>query len=510
MKQVGNSPVIEIDRSFGQREDSYEIVCFTDASKDLYGCVLFMRNLSSGKFTFLLAKNKVINEHLRLKSMPVLELTGMHLGVQALMDVLEELQSTLRPIKITNLRLFTDSTISLSWVKALVSHLDKMSGKSVFIMNKLESIRKMCKTHQVEFGCIPGLVNPANWTTRQVSGKLLVKSCYHSGPPPTQMESLDCRVLVPNPIEVNVENAMDCTDLHTVHSDPLFSWSRYTSFNQAVNVVKCCFKYLYKLKLSLKKRDPEKYSHLEPSVNGVHEKSCLYVIRESQKESFQELFNYLESKSKRQKDIPELVAKLNVFIDGNGLIRVKSKMSNLKADFQKYPLLLHKSHPITKPIIWDLHVKKRHSGIYPLLNDLWEEFWILQYYSAVKNVLKHCVWCKRQNARTIKTNVNAYKEFRVNPDSIPFRDIMLDHIGPFSVKNSGKTEKVWVLIITCLYSRAVSLNICLSLDISSFLRAFQMHILRYGLPKLTLSDPGSSIVSGVNVVMGSYYNLPLF
>ena len=166
VKQVGNSPVIEIDRSFGQRDDSYEIVCFTDASKSLYGCVLFMRNISSGKFTFLLAKNKVINEHLRSKTMPVLELTGMHLGVQALMEVLEELQSTLRPIKITNLRLFTDSTISLSWVEALVSHLDKMSGKSVFVMNKLESIRKMCKTHQVEFGYIPGLVNPANWTTR--------------------------------------------------------------------------------------------------------------------------------------------------------------------------------------------------------------------------------------------------------------------------------------------------------------------------------------------------------
>ena len=95
------------------RERTVEIVCFTDASKDLYGCVLFMRNLSSGKFTFLLAKNKVINEHLRSKTMPVLELTSMHLGVQALMDVLEELQSTLRPIKITNLRLFTDSTISL-------------------------------------------------------------------------------------------------------------------------------------------------------------------------------------------------------------------------------------------------------------------------------------------------------------------------------------------------------------------------------------------------------------
>ena len=105
----------------------------------------------------------------------------------------------------------------------------------------------------------------------------------------------------------------------------------------------------------------------------------------------------------------------------------------------------------------------------------------------------------RVNATTIKTSTNAYRNFRVEPDSIPFRDIMIDHMGPFVVKMSGKNEKAWVLILTCLFSRAVSLVVCKSLD-TSFLKAFQLHVFKYGFPKLILSDPGTSLIAGVNVM----------
>ena len=502
VRQISTNPVIEIDRSFGHRNDMYELICFTDASKSLYGCVIYLKCVSTGKVTFLMAKNKVINEQLSSKTMPVLELVGMNFGVHSLMDVYNELQNTLRPINISKLKLFTDSTISLSWIEALVSRLDKMQGKGVFIMNKLESIRKLCQTHQVEFGYIPGLDNPANWTTREVSGRILLKTCFYSGPSNVQIEERCIGVLVPNPIEQISDTASISTSLPTQVTEPLFPLDRYSSFSRAVNVIKTCFKYINKLKLRVQNRGSKQVSVTECSNNSIYEKSCLYLLRQSQKESFPELFIYFEGRSKKLKDIPELATRLNLFIDDTGIIRVKSKLHNLKASFQeRYPILLSRSSPITKAVIWDLHVKKKHCGIYGLLNDLRKEFWILQYYSAVKEVIKHCVWCKRLNARTIKTNVNAYKEYRIDPDSIPFRDIMIDHMGPFSIKTCDKVEKVWVLIATCLFSRAVSLNICMSLDTSSFLRAFQMHVLKCGLPKLILSDPGSSIVSGVNVIV---------
>ena len=54
--------------------------------------------------------------------------------------------------------------------------------------------------------------------------------------------------------------------------------------------------------------------------------------------------------------------------------------------------------------------------------------------------------------------------------------------------------------MTCLFSRAVSLNVCQSLDTNAFLKAFQLHIFRYGLPKLIISDCGSSLIAGMNII----------
>ena len=57
-------------------------------------------------------------------------------------------------------------------------------------------------------------------------------------------------------------------------------------------------------------------------------------------------------------------------------------------------------------------------------------------------------------------NRNSYKSYRIEPNAIPFREIALDHIGPFSIKN-GRNEniKIYLLIVTCFYTRAVALYI---------------------------------------------------
>ena len=504
-KQVNNSPVIEVPRSFGNRKDTYDLLCFTDASKSLYGCVVYLRNVITGEITFLHAKNRVINEQLKEKTMPVLELVAIHFGVESLMDYFKELQNAFRPIRVNSLKVYTDSTISLSWIVSLVSEQDKMRGRSIFVMNKLQSIRKICNVHPVEFYHISGASNPADMTTREVSGKLLTKTNFHVGPSALLEENFECKVLVPNPIEnLRDSNVSDCLVAVNRGTEPIFPLNKFSSFYKAVTVLKYCFRFIDRLKVRIKAKYVEKYAHLEVfdhSEQSLYRKSISCLIHESQSSSFPEIIRYFEKGAKRPKNIPELASKLNLFLDENGLIRVKSKMDRLNAAFdEKYPILLASNSPITTAIIWDMHIRKGHGGVYNLLNELRREFWILKYYSTVSKVLKDCLWCKRLNARTIKTNTSPYRYFRVEPNSVPFRDIMIDHFGPFTVKLGEEKKKVWILIVTCLYSRAVSLNLCQSLDTDSFLKAFQLHIFKQGMPKLIISDPGSSLVSGVNTV----------
>ena len=42
------------------------------------------------------------------------------------------------------------------------------------------------------------------------------------------------------------------------------------------------------------------------------------------------------------------------------------------------------------------------------------------------------------NARPIKINQSPYREFRLDPLNVPFSQIYMDYMGPFSVKDQQK------------------------------------------------------------------------
>ena len=83
---------------------------------------------------------------------------------------------------------------------------------------------------------------------------------------------------------------------------------------------------------------------------------------------------------------------------------------------------------------------------------------------------------------------------------MPFRDIFVDHFGPYQVKRGKETVKVWILCFSCLWSRAINLEVAYDLTASEFLRNFQIQVLKNGVPQHIFSDLGSSIVAGGNIL----------
>ena len=110
--------------------------------------------------------------------------------------------------------------------------------------------------------------------------------------------------------------------------------------------------------------------------------------------------------------------------------------------------------------------------------------------------------CTRMHGRTAKLNQNAYRELRIDPGPVPFNNIYLDYMGHFMAKDyhSKKNQKVWVLVITCMWSRAVNLKLVYNLSVREFLRAFQVHIYEHGVPCTCISDLGSQLTSGANII----------
>ena len=198
--------------------------------------------------------------------------------------------------------------------------------------------------------------------------------------------------------------------------------------------------------------------------------------------------------------MPNIVGQLNIYVDKDGLLRVRSKCDKLVRR-HGFPLLLAKNSYLTSMIVKGTHKILCHSGCYSVLSEMRKRFYVPSYFSVVRKNLRECVSCRRFKSRTIKINQSPYREWRVSPPNVPYRYIFMDFIGPLVIKQQGKKGKFYLLLVTCMWSRAINMIICLDLSVKEFLRAFQIHCFQFGIPEYCISDLGSQLVSASNVIV---------
>jgi len=509
--QVNAAPTIKLPRHVGKRTDDYMLIAFTDSSKDIYAAVIYIKNLNSGKVSFVAAKNRLVNRNLELKTIPCLEMQAVTLGVQMLVETYEELTGVkcLLPINIKKIRLYTDSMITLNWINSYNYKLDKMQKVSVYVMNRLQYIFRQCNKLPMVFSFISTNDNPADCLSRAISPKQLNKSSYLTGPSflTDSLVSTALDVSVPNPVSLlsTEVGAFACeqtqVQVGVVSSSHLIPLDRYSSLNKLVNVYALVLKFVNRLKLKLRSKHPDRFS-LDSLYcdDGLYNVALNKMIKTEQELWYPDVYSYLSSDQRGLKEIPKLCSKLNLYLD-DGILKLKSKFARWKNNPKFcYPILLPKNSILTNLIIEDLHLKLAHAGCYSLLTHLKRFFWVEHAFSTVKKFLKTCVDCRKRNNRPVKLTQNSYRDFRTEPVQEPYSTMFLDFAGPFGVYRCDRKEKVWILCLTCLWSRAVNLIVCPDQSVRSFLRAFQSHVFQYGIPVCVFSDLGSQIVSGGNVI----------
>ncbi|XP_068200128.1 uncharacterized protein [Palaemon carinicauda] len=473
-RQCNSSPPLKVTRFLGRRDGEYNIIVFTDASCDIYGCVIYLLNVESGKLTFVNAKNRLVNTQLKGKSIPSLEIHAINLGVEQSIDLYLDLAgpSCIKPIKVTKICLFSDSSCALQWLISSSLQLKKMNQCSTFVMNRIYSIQKLCETYLVQFGFINGKENPANMVTRCTSYKLLMKSCFLSGPDLTNIRTPDMQFTIPKEGYLS-GNYLNISNVPLVKRECLVNISDFSDFRRLVLLYRRCIICIYKWKAKVRRQ-------VRVQEKNFFYLALVHLILNDQQNHFADVLEHFSKGFSAVKDIPGIVSQLNVFVDNDGILRVKSKFKNAK----KFPILLSRDSHLTKLIILYIHHKLAHSGCYAVLAELRRHYFIPRNFSSVKKILRQCVHCKRFNARPVNLNQNCYREFREDPPAVPFGNIFVDYIGPFTVKLEKENGKVWLLCFTCTWSRAVNLKICRTLSVPDFLRAFSIHCFEFGIPQL--------------------------
>ena len=501
-KQANSSPPIKIKRFVGQRAHDYHLTACVDASSSIYGAVIFIKDIDTDQTSFVLAKSKVVNSAMSNKSIPSLELLAIVYGLRLLSDVKNELNgsNSCIPINVKTLSLFSDSLVALSWVNSWTHGLEKMNKSSVFVKNKLSEVDQICRECPVEFNFISGAGHPADFISKCVSYKLLIKSNYFSGPSQENVEASKeiYKFKVPNPnfndtfksdfkdfgnnfndfntsVNVTESSKSEVIDSH------LISLDRFSSFQKLVKVTATVIKCFSKWNKVIK---PEEHCLVEANTR---------ILLNDQSVEFPEILNYFKAPSKVVKKIPSLVSQINLYVDKSGLIRVKGKFSKSNSMYKNFPILLSRNSDLTKLIIKDFHEKFRHSGIYYVTKEIRKLFWVPRIFSIVKKVIKDCIFCKRYKTSPIALNQSYYREQRVEPCKIPFSYIYIDHFGPYYVKFGNNKMKVWIFIITCMFTRAINLKVSLDMTVNEFLKAFQLHVFNFGRPQFIVSDLGTQV-----------------
>ena len=496
---------LEFPRAAIDQDQPADLMVFTDASSSAFGYVMYAKQ--NDQSNYLIAKCKAAP--IKKKTLPTLELLGVYLALQGLVSHL----NTYKNYNINNVTVAVDSQVALQWV---LSELGKCK-KNVFVNNRLKDIKSYEKqifdayNIRINFKYVPTNCNPADLLTRGLTLDKFKQNLnfWLHGPNFINQENVQWPISQLSCLSKENQNIVMSTQVESASSNSvLINLERYSTFSAATRIATSVIRFCSeKGKLS-----KEKMQELWGSTNY---KDCakVYIIKSVQQETFSKEIDFL--KNPRDKQIPDLVRNFNLFLDHNNIIRSDCRVG--KSEYFAYevlnPILLPKVHHLTNLIILDAHSRIKHLGIQATLNKVrLNGFRLIKPYMSVRAAISPCITCKRFNALAYKyPKMTNLPEHRVNMVDV-YGHCGIDYTGHFLVKEKFKIKKkvyeverkYYILIFTCLNTRACHLELIPEMSTDHFVLALVRFFNEYGVPTHIYSDNARSFIAGIHVMERVY------
>jgi hypothetical protein len=191
-----------------------------------------------------------------------------------------------------------------------------------------------------------------------------------------------------------------------------------------------------------------------------------------------------------------------------GVLRVGGRATNAInwTHGYKHPLIVPKHTHISELIIAREHNKVKHLGYRSTLCAIRESgYWLINGPAAVKRYIRNCQFCKRLRKAPTNQKMGNLPSERLELTA-PFTHVGMDVFGPFHVKDQRTERKRWGLVITCLYSRAVHIEILDQMSTDSLILALRNFMALRGPIRTVISDNGTNFV-GMKNEMDKQINL---
>ena len=187
------------------------------------------------------------------------------------------------------------------------------------------------------------------------------------------------------------------------------------------------------------------------------------------------------------------------YVDDKGVIRVGGRISRSSDSFEfKHPIILPRNGLFSSLVVRHSHLLTGHGGKGFTLNHVRQSgFFIICGVSLVKSLTFKCVGCRRLRAKQCSQKMSDLPIDRISK-SAPFENVGCDFFGPFQIKVRRSIVKRYGCVFTCLYSRAIHIEVCTDLSSDSFILALRRFIALRGPVAMIRCDQGTNFVGASN------------
>ena len=184
---------------------------------------------------------------------------------------------------------------------------------------------------------------------------------------------------------------------------------------------------------------------------------------------------------------------LMVITGSDGIVYVRGRTQNKNHNPDKL-VLLNPEHPCTRLILKSFHDATHRSVAYTVARSrIW--YWIPQATKIMKGIKHRCYECKIEAAESMQQIMAPLPALRLKPAPV-WNFSMIDLAGPVHVKgfvNQRTVRKSWIVLITCLASRAILCYLAEDFSTDSLLLVLAKHEARNGSPAVYYADLGTQI-----------------